>query len=222
MSKFLYLFGTIVLFFAVLLFLASGIKWLNKPGKRGTGATIIDRFDTLVTTEASEAKISPLEEMAKEFALILNPPISPEPVTLVRLPLIVPQPVIKTPDVSAKFRLLSTSCYLSNPEKSLALVSEPGKGDHWIETGDHVGSFIVEKVEKGAIFYKDGNRSYKMNVTSVEIPQMPQVAAAERNDVPEPRIIPETQPKSYFSSESMRRIQGLPNAPQPVGYLAKE
>ena len=222
MSRFLYIFSTIVLFFAVLLFLASGIKWLNKPVKRGTEESIIDSFHRFATAEAGRVKMSPLVERAKEFALILNLPASSEPTHSVQSPLIVTQPVNKTPVVSAKFRLLSTSCYLANPEKSLALVTEPGKGDRWIEKGERIGSFIVEKVEKGVIFYKDGNRLYKMNVTSVETPQMSRFAAAEKNDVSKPEIISETKSKSYFSPESLRHMQELSKIMEPAGYISRE
>ena len=133
----------------------------------------------------------------------------------------IPQPVYIAPVVSAKFRLLSTSCNLTNPEKSLALVSEPGKGDHWLEKGEQVGNFILEKVETGIIFYKDGTRVFTMNVSAQEASQMSQTTVAEKTQMPESEIS-RTEPASLFSPESLRHRQGLSIPLEPAGFVTNK
>ena len=77
-------------------------------------------------------------------------------------------------------------------------------------------------MEKGVLFYKDGNQLYKMNVTSFETPQMPQVIALEKPAIPETQIKHDTKSKTLFSAEGIRRVQRLPDNLEPAAYLTKE
>ena len=73
-----------------------------------------------------------------------------------------------------KFKLLSTSYNRDRPEDSVALISEPGKGEHWAKVGDIIGNFVLERIESGVIIYRYGNQVNEMAVemkTPVRIAQ---------------------------------------------------
>ena len=46
----------------------------------------------------------------------------------------------------------------------MALVSEPGSGTHWVKQGARLGHFVLEKVERGTIVYRQGDRLREMAV----------------------------------------------------------
>lgn len=151
------------------------ILWLQDDlqGKDNPEISVIEKFETHKSSnkKSNQIFIPPLVQQAKAYALYLNPPKPPAPKIISR-----PQkPVYRPPVTTPKFRLLSTSYYRSNPERSLALVSEPGKGDHWIAKGERVGNFVVERVENGSIVYRVGNQSHEMKITinqSIQIAQI--------------------------------------------------
>lgn len=113
----------------------------------------------------------PLVVQASAFALYLDPPKSPSPAMTASPPVSAP-PVYRPPAVAPKFRLLAISYYHSSPEKSLAMVSEPGKGSYWVGQGDRLGHLVVERIGQEAIFYRDGNRSHEMRVDVKKTVQM--------------------------------------------------
>ena len=127
--------------------------------------TIVEIFKGLgnILKENEQEKISPLVSQAVEYALIINPPKPPD------VKKVEPQPKVKTPPAfaikpSAKFRLLATSCNLSRPDNSVALISEPGKGEHWAKVGDFIGNFVLEEIKSGVIIYRYGNQANEMAV----------------------------------------------------------
>ena len=81
------------------------------------------------TTEAD----NPLVTQAQLFALRINPPKPVEQVSTVA------QKPVETP----KFRLLGTSVYPDDPNRSMALIDEPGKGVHWVVPSDKIGHLTV-------------------------------------------------------------------------------
>ena len=107
--------------------------------------------------------VPPLVTQAAEFALYLDPPKPPAPRVTASAPRVNP-PVYRPPVVAPKFRLLAISYYHSSPEKSLAMISEPGKGSYWIRQGDRLGHLVVERIGEQAIFYRDGSQSHQMSV----------------------------------------------------------
>ena len=46
----------------------------------------------------------------------------------------------------------------------MALVSEPGSGTRWVKQGERLGHFVLEKVERGTIVYRQGDRLREMAV----------------------------------------------------------
>jgi hypothetical protein len=173
MVKLLYSLGLAAMILAGLLFIISGIQWLHGTSRDNSAESIYDklRIPGFVTLKEVNM-IFPLVEKATEFSQYLNPPKPPEAVA-VSTPKTQPQPVYISQNITAIFRLLSTSYYISSPEKSLALISEPGTGEHWVKNGDHIGNFVLEKVENGSIVYREGSQLHEMNIS---IPQPAQLA----------------------------------------------
>ena len=129
--------------------------------------TIVEIFKGLgnILKESEQEKIFPLVSQAGEFALIIDPPKPPEAkVDEKPQPRITPSPVALAPKPSAKFKLLSTSYNRDRPEDSVALISEPGKGEHWAKVGDIIGNFVLEEIKSGVIIYRYGNQANEMAV----------------------------------------------------------
>jgi hypothetical protein len=143
--------------------------------------SIIEKFN--IANGKNEKKnnkiVHPLVEQAQHFASYLNPPkpklskirkvLTPEKRTLKA----VNQKITTTEStkLKPKFTLVGISYYRSNPEKSMALVSEPGKGVYWVKKGSNLGHFVVEKIERRKIVYKDGKQLRQMVVdTKATVP----------------------------------------------------
>lgn len=138
--------------------------------ERNPGLSIVEKFRQAgdLSNKDSHETLSPLVEQAEAFALYLNPPKpqkpreAPAPRSNLKQTISAVRPVKLTP----KFTLIGTSYYRSRPEESMALVSEPGSGAHWVKQGASLGHFVVEKVERGTIVYRDGDRLLEMAVNT--------------------------------------------------------
>jgi len=115
-----------------------------------------------------ENSISPLVKQAADFALCLNPPSPPEPKKEIPesiAKVLKKEPLEKNPPkITPRFKLLATSYYRSKPDKSVALISEPGREDRWVKKGEPLGHFVVERVEHGLIIYRYGNEMHEMAI----------------------------------------------------------
>jgi hypothetical protein len=120
-------------------------------------------------TEIDGGATPPLIKQAMAFALYLKPPEPPAPKPASR-PLVAAQPAPRPAIVTPMFRLLSTSYHRSCPEKSLALVAEPGKGGYWVAQGDRLGHLVVESIKDGGIVWRDGNRLQEATVAVRDSP----------------------------------------------------
>ena len=130
------------------------------------GISIVEIFKSIgnIPKEIEQEKISPLVSQAGEYALIINPPKPPEEKRIEPQPRITQPPVAFAPKLSAKFKLLSTSYNRDRPEDSVALISEPGKGEHWAKVGDIIGNFVLEEIKSGVIIYRYDNQANEMAV----------------------------------------------------------
>ena len=164
--KMVYVLSVLMLAGAGLLAVACAGQWSQgtQAGASASRNSLLDPSPVPVVhrLRGPEEITSPLVAQALAFALYLDPPKPPEP--KVAAPPRVAPPVSRPPVVAPKFRLLAISYYASHPEKSLAMVSEPGKGSYWIRQGDRVGHLIVERILDGAIVYRDGEQSHEMKV----------------------------------------------------------
>jgi len=128
--------------------------------------SIIDKFHQLENLNAQNDKdvISPLVKQTSDFALYLDPPKPPAQIKEQSKPSPIPPLIARMPVVSAKFKVLATSCNRDKPQDSIALIDEPGRGEHWVKIGDPIGHFVLEKIENGFIIYRSGNQSREMAV----------------------------------------------------------
>jgi len=136
-------------------------EFLKAPGA-------IDKFtaslsDAGAMARRGEGQVSPLVKEAAEFGLYLNPPPPPPPPVAPGEAPAQHEPAPMAP-VSAKFDLIGTSFYASQPEMSLALIDEPGKGLHWVRQGSSVAHLTIERIDDKAITVRDGARSFEMTV----------------------------------------------------------
>jgi hypothetical protein len=68
------------------------------------------------------------------------------------------------PVTTPKFKLFGTSYCENNPELSLALIDEPGKGRHWIRQSDKVGHLLIERVKDGLVIVKSSEETFEITV----------------------------------------------------------
>jgi hypothetical protein len=146
-------------------FVFSTARWAHVDPKvdeilRSPG--IVERYNQakMNGTTEHEVEVPPLIRQAKIFALYLNPPQT-------RREIVAQRPIIGPTRLSPKFLLKGTCYYPSQPEKSMALVWEPGGGGNsyqWVKAGTKLGHFLIEEIKRGAIVYRNGGRVGKMLV----------------------------------------------------------
>jgi hypothetical protein len=129
-------------------------QFLNSAG-------VIEKFKEAKgdKVEDSRREISPLVKQAEAFALYLNPPPKPKPEPSVPEGKSEPRPV---GPVTAKFKLIGTSRHVLQPELSLALIDEPGKGLYWARQFSKVGHLIIEQVKDGLVVVRDGKSTFEL------------------------------------------------------------
>ena len=80
-----------------------------------------------------------------------------------------PAPVPKIHIVpSAKFTLEGTSYYENQPDRSIALIAEPGspeRNQRWAREGERLGRFVIHQIRHGVVVYRDENEHlYEMSI----------------------------------------------------------
>ncbi len=171
MVKMLYVVSILCLIGASVLFGLCGMRWMQglPLDERDPWISAIERLRLRQSlNDNGKAAASPLLEQAEALALYLNPP-KPAPrreasLPAVSAPLAGPVPVPRPASPTPQFRILAISYYRSNPQKSLAMVWDANKGGYWIRQGDRLGHFVVERIEKEAILYRDGDQLRQMAV----------------------------------------------------------
>jgi len=147
----------------------------------------------------AQDQISPLVKQAQKFASILNPPAKPRKTTSVRKTG-TPATPARPKTVSAKFKLIGTSFYPDNPEMSLALIDEPGKGFRWVRQSGKVGHLIIQQIKDGLVVVKDNQRTFEMT------PQRQPKKSLIRNP-----LLPSSKTPTSTPQKSLRN---LPMPPQ--------
>jgi hypothetical protein len=122
-------------------------------------ANVIEKFNKSAGNKTTRGKsqISPLVQQAGKFALYLNPP---KPKT--------PRPakgrtasVVRGPSAKPKFTVVATSYSKSHPERSIALIDEPGKGRSWFRQSSTIGHLFIQEVKDGVVVFKDNNGTFE-------------------------------------------------------------
>src|SRR4030042_6455435 len=107
----------------------------------------------------SQREVSPLVRQRELFALYLNPPPKPTPAPSMPEIRSEPRPMGL---VTAKFQLIGTSRHLLQPELSLALIDEPGKGLYWVRQSSKIGHLVIEQVRDGVVVVRDGQNTFEL------------------------------------------------------------
>ncbi len=187
MIKMLYLVSILCLTCASLLFGLCGMQWMQgvPPDERDPWISATERLRLRQSLNGNDkAASTPLLQQAEALALYLNPPKPPPPRREASLPTasppsISPVPVPRPPSPTPQFRILAISYYRSSPEKSLAMVWDANKGGYWIKQGDRLGHFVVERIEKEAILYRDGDQLRQMAVAVKQPAQLARLKSKE-------------------------------------------
>ncbi|MHC4740290.1 MAG: hypothetical protein ACYS8Z_00100 [Planctomycetota bacterium] len=113
----------------------------------------------------SREKTSPLVGKAQQFANILNPPAPVRPkIDIPKVENKGPATPPPPPPTTAKYKLYGTAVCESDPEKSIALIDEPGKGLVWVRQGTVIMGTTIEQILDGKISVNDSRGKVEMSV----------------------------------------------------------
>ena len=156
--RMLHITGVVALILAGLLFVFVIVGLFgNQNDKRIeeilSSPSVKEQFKKTITKSAENEALLLLEQ-AEIFARHLDGRQKPqETVTEKETQSISPQ----KPTFPLHFKVLGTSYWKANPEMSLVLIDEPGKGRYWARQSNIVGRFLIEQVKDGfVIASKDG------------------------------------------------------------------
>jgi hypothetical protein len=165
-------------------------QWLaDQPGAS-------ERFRRQVEKDAgAKPKASPLVTQAEVLAKLLAPPPAPkkkEP----RAPekaVVKAEPVptrVPAAEISPKFKLRGTSYCSWHPERSMALIVEPGAkdGGRWVRQGAQIGHFVIHQIRPSSVLCQAGERVCKLAVEREAAPATV-VAGSARPVGPAPRTM---------------------------------
>jgi len=216
MIRVLQTFSVVSLTAAIAVFVFCVIQWTRgRPEiELGREHSIVEEFKQRggESSKGSQQVVSPLVKQAKDFASYLDPPEPPKPVHAhISRPAVNRSVMtVKRPKTTPQFTLLATSYYRAMPEESLALVSEPGREARWIKQGDRLGHFILAKIERGMIVYRDGDRLREMAVkTKVPVHTdhvLKSTLASNKIRISRPRSTSPDQPQKTGPRRSIRRL----------------
>ena len=123
---------------------------------------IREKFENAADSRINKNKdlTSPLVKQAMAFASYLNP----KP-TAKRIPKASNRSGISSKlPVTPKFKLRCTSYCESDPNMSLALIDEPGKGRHWVRPSSKVGHLLIEEIRDGLVVVKGSKETFELTI----------------------------------------------------------
>jgi len=136
-----------------------------------TMPTAIENFKNASGSRSGAAQNaeSPLVKQAVKFANYLDPPRPKRPQKLSKSNKTIHtvpefQPSMRPEQVNTRFELLGTSLFSSDPNHSMALIDEPGKGLHWVRQSEKVGHLLIKEVKSGRIVIQDGDQMRELAV----------------------------------------------------------
>jgi len=224
MVRALYTFSVLTLISAGVVFMLCLAQWLRGGPEieQNASLSIAEKFGQAgeYSEKSSQKTLSPHVKQAKAFALYLNPPQPPNPEQAPVPGGTLTQTLSAGRAVESKpnFRLFATSYYRSRPEESMALVSESGGRPRWIKQGTLLGRFVVMKVMRGKIVYKDDHRLGEMTVDK-KIPVPTAIAprttlASDQTSASSPRSSSIRKPRGKTHKLTLARPETLPIDPE--------
>ena len=133
-------------------------KLLESPGA-------LEKFNKAKGAKPGRSETPPLVTEAKKFALYLNPPAEApkrRPSSERSKPGFKPPEPKK--DFSIKFDLIGVSYYSAHPDRSLALIDEPGKGLVWVTQGSEIGHSVIEQIKQGVVVVRSGKTTSELTI----------------------------------------------------------
>jgi hypothetical protein len=139
-----------------------------------SSSSALQRFREIKDDSLQDDRVreSPLVQQARALALYLNPPAPPKQIA--KRPELHDEggtgqtPKAKPTSSSPKFELHGISYHRSRPERSMALVWEPGGGRRWVRQGSEFGHIVIEEITGDSIVYRDGRQKRQMALASNE------------------------------------------------------
>jgi len=227
MVRALYTFTVLTLISAGVVFMLCLAQWLRGGSEieQNASLSIVEKFSQAggYGGKSSQKTLSPHVKQAKAFALYLNPPQPPIPEQAPVPGGTLTQTLSTGRAVKPKpnFRLLATSYYRSRPEESMALVSEHGGRPRWIKQDAILGRFVVMKVMRGKIVYKDDDQLQEMAVDKkISVPtaiDRRTTLAADQTSTPPSRPSSIRQPRGKTHKLTLARPETLPIDPEERG-----
>lgn len=220
MVRALRVFSTLCFFFAGYLFILSLVQILQGTPSTKEDLCIPSRErlkQRSYTSNKRQEGVFPLVKQAEIFALYLNPPQTQESKnTLIsksrQMKSISNSTSLET---TPKFKLLATIHYRLKPEESMALVSEPGSGTHWIKRGEHLGHFVIENIKRGIVIYRNGDQLGEVVVDKripVHVERVPQITLAS---VPK-KLSSSKSSKASISNRNNGKLLRKLGLPRPI------
>jgi len=123
---------------------------------------IREKFENAADSRINKNKdlTSPLVQQAQAFALYLNPKSDER-----RSPGVYSRSKTKPAlRVTPKFKLFGTSYCEDDPNLSLALIDEPGKGRYWVRQSAKVGHLLIEQIQDRRIVVKGSNETFEIAI----------------------------------------------------------
>jgi len=214
MIRLLYMLGVLLLVLAAVIAALAVTPWYQVDpvlDEIQDYPTAVRRFRGGVGSnrDLSAEMIAPLIVEARAFASHVN---STPPAQEVRSPASQvparsrPTPTVRPKASSVAFKLHGTSVYPDRPERSMALISEPGGSEgerKWVSEGAALGHFVVQEIRRGVVVLSDGGavremtvepgpgrrslvRSYTASVARADAGGPPERLEADSNAVAEP------------------------------------
>lgn len=120
------------------------------------------KFENATDSRINKSKdlTSPLVKQAKAFAAYLNPKPTAKTFSKTSSRSRIKNPLPVTP----KFKLLCTSYCQEDPNMSLALIDEPGKGTHWVKPSNKVGHLYIDQIKDGVVVVAGGKEPYEVAI----------------------------------------------------------
>ncbi|OHB58959.1 MAG: hypothetical protein A2Y07_04765 [Planctomycetes bacterium GWF2_50_10] len=170
----------------------------------------------------SNKKDSPLVLQAQAYTLKVNPPKPREEVSIAA--------IRQEPEV--RFKLIGTAFYPETPEKNMALIDSPGKGQHWVKVNENVEGIKIEKILDGKVIYNKNGKSMALSTSNkpgdpqeaseavVVEDQNPSAIPVTAEPVAEPPLTPEQRRKAHQETmEFLKQIAADQNGSEEAAQL---